>query len=130
MAARGLVLLPPAGRLSLIHAHDLADLLLLLAGPGAPSHLTLEPDDNRPGGWGHREFATAIADAVGRKARRLPMPAPLPTRGAAIDTGRARLNRRPPQPSLYRAPYFCHPPPVATAQPTPRPAFLEPSPPN
>src|SRR3546814_3837089 len=94
----------------------LADLLLLLAGPGAPSHLTLEPDDNRPGGWGHREFATAIADAVGRKARSLPMPAPLLTLGAAIDTGWARLNRRLPKLSFDRARYFCHPDWVATAE--------------
>lgn len=127
MAARGLVLLPPAGRLSLIHAHDLADLLLLLAGPGAPSHLTLEPDDNRPGGWGHHEFATAIADAVGRKARSLPMPAPLLTLGAAIDTGWARLNRRLPKLSFDRARYFCHPDWVATAERRPDAAFWSPA---
>jgi uncharacterized protein YbjT (DUF2867 family) len=45
MAKRGLVLLPPRGCLSLIHADDLADLLLALADPAAPAGLTIEPDD-------------------------------------------------------------------------------------
>src|SRR3546814_7217138 len=92
---------------------------------------TLLPDatpcrSTRPGGWCHREFATAIADAVGRKARSLPMPAPLLTLGAAIDTGWARLNRRLPKLSFDRARYFCHPDWVATAERRPDAAFWSP----
>ena len=59
MARRGLVLLPPEGRLSLIHVDDLARLLLALADPAAPSGLLIEPDDGRPGGWSHESSAGA-----------------------------------------------------------------------
>lgn len=67
MAKLGLMLMPPKGRLSVIHAHDLASLLLALAGPGGPSNCLIEPDDGKPGGWKHREFAKALAAAVGTK---------------------------------------------------------------
>src|SRR4051794_15353165 len=49
MAKLGLVLTPPRGRLSLIHVHDLARLLLALADPHAPSALVIEADDGTPG---------------------------------------------------------------------------------
>jgi nucleoside-diphosphate-sugar epimerase len=67
MAKLGLMLMPPAGRFSLIHADDLATLLLTLADPNAPSHLTIEPDDGRPAGWSHREFAAALGEAIGKR---------------------------------------------------------------
>ena len=68
MAKLGLMLMPPKGRVSVIHAADLARLLLALAAPGAPGQYLIEPDDGKPGGWGHREFARALAAAVGTKA--------------------------------------------------------------
>ena len=64
MAARGIVLLPPAGRGSWIHVADLARLLLTLASGGA-SHAVLEPDDGSP--MTHLEMAQAIGRAIGRK---------------------------------------------------------------
>lgn len=106
MAGRGLVLLPPAGRLSLIHADDLARLLAALADPDAPSALLIEPDDGRAGGWSHREFAVALGEAVGRKNVALAMPRSMLKLGAALDgllrRGRARL-------TADRVAYFCHP---------------------
>ncbi|HET7709996.1 MAG TPA: NAD-dependent epimerase/dehydratase family protein [Sphingomicrobium sp.] len=106
MAKRGIVLLPPRGRLSIIHVRDLARLLLALAEPDAPAKVTLEPDDGKPGGWSHEEFATALGFAVGRKSIRLSMPSPLLRLGAAIDQiirrDRAKL-------TVDRAAYFCHP---------------------
>jgi uncharacterized protein YbjT (DUF2867 family) len=66
MAKRGLILLPPAGRLSLIHADDLANLFLALATAATATPLT-EPDDGTPGGWTHRQLAQALGVAVGRK---------------------------------------------------------------
>ena len=66
MARLGLMLMPPEGRLSLIHADDLARLLLALAEPGAPSRLVIEPDDGHPGGWTHKSFAAALGKAVGK----------------------------------------------------------------
>lgn len=66
MAKYGILLMPPAGRFSLLHADDLAALLLALAASAAPTRLTIEPDDGRPGGWSHREFASALGKAMGK----------------------------------------------------------------
>ena len=63
MAKRGVVLLPPRGRGSWIHADDLARLLVTLASGGA-SHAILEPDDGIP--VTHDQMAQAIAQALGR----------------------------------------------------------------
>jgi nucleoside-diphosphate-sugar epimerase len=67
MAKLGLMLMPPKGRVSVIHADDLARLLLALAGPSVPSNVLIEADDGKPGGWTHREFARALAAAVGTR---------------------------------------------------------------
>jgi uncharacterized protein YbjT (DUF2867 family) len=105
MAARGLVALPPGGRLSVIAAEDLARLLLALAA-GASSGGIYEPDDGCPGGWSHQDFANALGKAVGRRVRTLAAPAALLRIGAGIDgmvRGRgAKLTRD-------RVRYFCHP---------------------
>lgn len=64
----GVVPLPPGGATSIIHADDLADLLVALAGNAAPTKKQIyEPDDGREGGWSHKELAAAIAQAVGRR---------------------------------------------------------------
>jgi nucleoside-diphosphate-sugar epimerase len=106
MAKRGLVLLPPAGRLSLIHVDDLVALLLALAEPGAPSGVTIEPDDGRPGGWTHKEFAAALASAFGRRAASISMPAAALRLGARAD----RLMRgKAAKLTADRAAYFSHP---------------------
>ena len=106
MARRGMVLLPPRGRLSVIHVGDLARLLLALADPAAPKQVIVEPDDGKPGGWSHAEFAAALGAAVGRKGIRLSMPSPLVKVGALLDQlirrDRAKL-------TPDRAAYFCHP---------------------
>ena len=104
MAKRGLVVLPPAGKLSLIHVDDLARLLLALAASDAA--LLVEPDDGRPGGWTHAEFGHALGRAVGHKVRTLSAPPALLRLAARADRvlrgSRARL-------TLDRAAYFCHP---------------------
>lgn len=105
-ARAGIMPLPPEGRMSLIHADDLARLLLRLAHPRAPSRVIYEPDDGHPGGYSHREFARAIAAASGRRALLFNMPPALLRTGARIDRlfrrDRARL-------TPDRAAYFCHP---------------------
>lgn len=108
MAARGFVLLPPGGRLSVIHVDDLADLLVLLGSPkGAETRgSTYEVDDGRNRGWTHVEFARAIGRAVGRHAvRTISMPSVLVRMGARVDRlirgEKARL-------TPDRAAYFCH----------------------
>ena len=106
MAKAGFVLLPPKGRLSLIHVDDLARLLLALAQPAAPAGLIIEPDDGAKGGWSHEEFARDLAAAFGRSALTFSAPGALIRMGATIDRWlrgeNAKLTRD-------RAAYFCHP---------------------
>lgn len=85
MARLGLMLMPPRGRLSVIHAADLSRLLLTLAAPTAPTGLIIEPDDAHPGGWSHRSFAAALGRAVGRSPLVLSAPAPLLHAAARLD---------------------------------------------
>ncbi len=68
-AARwGVVPMPPEGRTSLIHVHDLAELLVaLIPGGEGVTGETFEPDDGHAGGWTHREVAKMIGRAVGRR---------------------------------------------------------------
>lgn len=65
----GFVPLPPGGGTSIIHAYDLARLLLALTPsvPAVNKHV-FEPDDGREGGWSHKDLASAIAAAMGRKS--------------------------------------------------------------
>lgn len=74
MAARGLVLLPPRGRISVVHVADLAQLLVRLAAGAGDAGAVYEVDDGEPQGWSHAEFADALGDAVGRKVRSLHAP--------------------------------------------------------
>ena len=116
MAKAGLILLPPRGRLSLIHVDDLARLLLSLAERDSPEKEVIEPDDGRPDGWSHREFAAALGRAVGRRAVALATPRPLLRLGAAVD----RLVRRDKAKlTPDRAAYFCHPDWVVSASSAP-----------
>jgi len=105
MAKLGLMLMPPKGRVSVIHADDLARLLLALAGPAAPSSILVEPDDGKPGGWSHREFARALAAAVGTKAAVISSPGILLRLAARADQWwrgeKAKL-------TTDRAAYFSH----------------------
>lgn len=127
MAARGLVLLPPAGRLSVIHVGDLSALLLALAQSGMAGGLMIEPDDGSPSGWSHAAFAAAIGDAVGRKVRTLALPAPVLRLGAAIDTGLSAIRGKLPKLSFDRARYFCHPDWVAAPDKRPDPVLWAPA---
>ena len=104
-AKRGLVPLPPGGRMSVIHADDMAELIVALLGTDAANGL-YEPDDGMPGGWSHRDFARAIGSAVGRKVLTIPLPVSL-VRVAAMLDGRLRGTKAKLTPD--RATYFCHP---------------------
>jgi nucleoside-diphosphate-sugar epimerase len=106
MAARGLVLLPPTGRLSVIHVDDLARLLLALTNPACPERRVIEPDDDRQGGWSHAEFGQALGRAVGRRVMTLSMPQSILMLGARID-GLVRRDKA--KLTADRAAYFCHP---------------------
>ncbi len=66
----GVVPTPKEGRTSVLHAADLAQLLLaLVPGGEAVTQHTFEPDDGKRGGWGHYELARAIGWAIGRRPK-------------------------------------------------------------
>lgn len=105
MARFGLALLPPPGKLAVIHVDDLVRLLLALLATD-PGRVILDADDGVPGGWTHHDFARAIGAAVGRRILPIDLPRPLMLAAACIDkalrgTG-ARL-------TPDRVGYFCHP---------------------
>ena len=109
-AKMGIVPLPPGGGTSLIHASDLAALLVALAdthGPRAALQKVFEPDDGREGGWSHKEMAQAIGRAVGKSSVFAPhLPAGVLKLAASADRmirgDRAKL-------TADRVGYMCHP---------------------
>jgi nucleoside-diphosphate-sugar epimerase len=107
MAKLGVILMPPDGRLSLIHADDLARVLLALAThPRAPAQILIEPDDGTPGGWTHRSFASALGATVGKRPLIVSAPAPLLRLAARADRLVRRANAKL---TPDRAAYFAHP---------------------
>ncbi|QIK97098.1 NAD(P)H-binding protein [Sphingomonas sp. HDW15A] len=106
MAKRGLMLMPPEGKLSLIHVDDLARLLVALADPAAPAQMLIEPDDAHPGGYTHRQFASLLASAFGTNAKIFSAPSAVVRAAARLDRlVRGRNAKLTPD----RASYFCHP---------------------
>lgn len=123
MAKLRLMLLPAGGRVSLLHVDDLARLLLALAEAEAIAGATFEPDDGRPNGWTHRQFADAIGDAVGRRHLSLSLPKGMIQLAAVADQlvrrERAKL-------SPDRAAYFSHRDWVANPERKPPPDLWQP----
>lgn len=124
MAARGVVMLPPGGRLSVIEVGDLARLLLALAGDRSESLAQVyEVDDGVHGGWSHAAWARAIGRAVGRNVRTLATPRWLLSLAARADRAvrgeKARLTQD-------RVRYFCHPDWLVHAGKIPSPGLWEP----
>jgi nucleoside-diphosphate-sugar epimerase len=105
MARLGLMLMPPKGRVSIIHVKDLARLLLALSEYSAPAKILIEADDGKPGGWTHREFARALGHAVGTRPAVLYSPGMLLRLAARADQfvrgSKAKL-------TVDRAAYFSH----------------------
>ena len=110
----GIVPLPPAGRLSIIHVDDLARLLVALVETADPSAI-YEPEQP-DGPLTHAAFARAIGGAVGRRVLPLHLPPPLlrlAARGDRLLRGSgARL-------TADRVAYMIHP--DWTADPAKRP---------
>ncbi|MEA1617465.1 NAD(P)-dependent oxidoreductase [Erythrobacter sp. T5W1-R] len=105
----GFVPLPPGGASSIIHADDLARLLVALAASNAAAtkKQTYEPDDGREGGWSHKELAQAIGQAVGKRSVFAPhLPRAVLEATATADRllrgDRAKL-------TADRVGYMCHP---------------------
>ena len=124
MAKLGVMLMPPKGRLSVVHVDDLSKLLLSLAEPTAPNSIVIEPDDGKRDGWTHREFAQALATAVGTNAAVISSPGVLLHLAARADQllrgSKAKL-------TVDRAAYFAHRDWVAQAQHAPPPDLWRPT---
>lgn len=107
-AGFGFVPLPPGGATSIIHAHDLARLLvdLVEAQPALVRSRTFEPDDAREGGWSHKELAEAIGRAMGKRVFAPHLPRSVLQGAAALDRllrgAGAKL-------TADRVGYMCHP---------------------
>lgn len=101
----GVLPLPPGGRMSVIHADDMARLVVTLAD-SHETHTLYEADDAMPGGWSHADFARAIGSAMGRKVLTIPLPKALVGVGAKID---GALRGQKAKLTADRAAYFCHP---------------------
>jgi len=103
----GVVPVPRHGSSSIIHADDLAALLLALVRGGENvTHRSFEPDDGKPGGWSHGELARAIGSAVGRRPFVLRLP-PRLMRWAA--RGDLMLRGAKAKLTLDRVGYMTHP---------------------
>lgn len=75
LAAKGFALLPPRGKISVIHVDDLARLLAALLPPHEDAAAQIfEPDDGRPGGWSHSGFARAIGWGMEKRVATLHAP--------------------------------------------------------
>ena len=125
MARRGLVALPPKGRLSLIAVDDLARLLLVLATLRDEEPATYEPDDGHPGGVTHGQLARALGHAVGRKrVASFALP-----RGVLMMLSRFERMVRGEDAKLTpdRVGYFCHPDWVCRPDLAPPPTVWRPS---
>lgn len=106
VARTGVMPLPPAGRLSLIHVDDLCALLLDCLDATESFGQTYEPDDGVPNGWTHHDFARAIGTAIGHKVLPLSLPKPLLGIGATLDK---LLRGKQAKLTPDRVAYFCHP---------------------
>ncbi|MGY6552757.1 MAG: NAD-dependent epimerase/dehydratase family protein [Erythrobacter sp.] len=129
-AKAGIVPLPPGGATSIIHASDLAELLIALAAPsnGAAaaraSKQIFEPDDGREGGWSHKDLAKAIGRAVGKGRIFAPnMPAGALRLAAKADR---LLRGNGAKLTADRAAYMCHPNWVARSDRKVPPAIWQP----
>jgi nucleoside-diphosphate-sugar epimerase len=107
LAARGILPLPPSGRLSVIHVADLARLLIKLTCDGGENlGQVYEADDGVAKGWSHRDFARAIAEAVGKRALTVAVPRPMLDAAAWIDK---RMRGPAAKLTADRVAFFCHP---------------------
>ncbi len=106
MARTGWMLLPPAGRMSVIEVSDLARLLLALADQTQAGDAIYEVDDGTTNGWSHEGFAKAIGAAMGKRVTTLSTPKSILSFASRID----RLARgKAAKLTQDRVNYFCHP---------------------
>jgi len=105
MAARGFLVVPPEGRVSVIEVSDLCRLLFACARQDGLRKV-FEVDDGTVRGLTHRELALALGEAVGRRVSIVRAPALLLRAASLVDQmvrgKKAKL-------TSDRVRYFCHP---------------------
>ena len=124
LAEKGWALLPPRGRVSVIHVSDLARLLaaLLPAHDDATARI-FEADDGAQAGWSHDGFARAIGWAMGRRVTTLHAPRfVLKLAGQADRLFRGKKAKLTPD----RASYLSHPDWTVDRAAVPSPALWAP----
>lgn len=124
LARRGLVLLPPKGRFSVIEVSDLARLLLACAHDEKQSVGAIyEADDRLEGGWSYQSFGRAIGWAVGRRILPVSLPGAFLHLAAKADRlargTKAKLTED-------RVNYLCHPDWVIDPAKRPPPSLWQP----
>lgn len=123
LARRGVVPMPPKGRISVIEVSDLARLLIALIGSPEARAAVYEPDDGTPGGWSHTAFGEAIGRALGKSVIAPSLPRSLLSVASRVDRmvrgERAKL-------TADRVAYFCHPDWVADPSKAPPPGLWAP----
>ncbi|OYW87424.1 MAG: epimerase [Sphingobium sp. 32-64-5] len=126
VARHGVLPVPPQGRSSLIHVHDLARLLVLLCGAAGDGHrgAVWEVDDGTPGGLTHPQLAAAFGSALGRRVRALPLPRRLLMGVARLDAMARGANAKL---TPDRVTYMCHPDWVADPASKPPAALWTPA---
>jgi uncharacterized protein YbjT (DUF2867 family) len=111
-AVKGGVVPLPAGDAAMIYGPDLGECLVALAedlaGPARAAGGVFEVDDGSPG-LSQAALARAIAGALGRRVRVVPVPGVALKLGAAVDTLLARASGGLPKLSFDRARYLAHP---------------------
>ncbi len=85
----------PGARLALLHVEDCAAAVAALARPGGPRGQTYELADGKPGGYGWADLLDTAAAALGHKAVRVRVAAPLLRGMGLAGSGWAWLLRRP-----------------------------------
>ncbi|MCP5395930.1 MAG: NAD(P)H-binding protein [Sphingomonadaceae bacterium] len=103
----GVIPLPPPGRSSVIHVHDLARLLLALVPTHEDAtHQIFEPDDGSEDGWSHKELAHVIGWAMDRHPWSPHLPKGVLERAAKLDR---MLRRDKAKLTADRVGYMTHP---------------------
>ncbi len=124
MARRGIVIMPPGGRTSLIEVSDLARLLLAVIPFGETRAKTYEADDGRDGGWTYRDYGKAIGQAMGKDPTVIAMPRLAVRIAARLDR---LLRGRGAKLTPDRAAYLCHPDWVIDPERRPPPEIWQPA---
>lgn len=111
MARRGVVLLPPGGRFSIIEVGDLCGFVLAILTEPETYGRIYEVDDGRENGWEHRHFARTLGRLYGKRVTTVRAGRRLMGLGSRLD----RLFRRDrAELTPDRVGYFLHPDWVTT----------------